>query len=128
MEIHEKKTMTCIICPMGCQLEVTKLSGAGEVPSYSVTGNACKRGKAYAYKELTNPERTLTCTVQVSGGASRLVPAKSKTEVPRDMQLECMEVIKRLCVPAPVRAGDVLCEDILNTGADIVACDDVAAV
>lgn len=118
--------MTCIICPMGCQLEVTKLSTAA--PAYSVTGNACKRGEAYAYKELTNPERTLTCTVQVSGGASRLVPAKSKTEVPRDMQLECMEVIKRLCVPAPVRAGDVLCEDILNTGADIIACDDVASL
>lgn len=112
---------------MGCQLEVTKTSGNGEAVAYAVAGNACKRGEEYARKELTNPERTLTCTVQVAGGAGPLVPAKSKSEIPRDMQLECMEVIKRLCVKAPVRAGDVLLEDILNTGADIIACDDIAA-
>ncbi|MBQ9494853.1 MAG: DUF1667 domain-containing protein [Treponema sp.] len=127
MEPNEKTTMTCIICPMGCQLEVTKTSGNGETAAYAVAGNACKRGEEYACKELTNPERTLTCTVQVAGGVGPLVPAKSKTEVPRDMQLECMEVIKRLCVNAPVHAGDVLVEDILNTGADIIACDDMCA-
>lgn len=125
METNEKNTMTCIICPMGCQLEVTKIQGADESASYSVTGNACPRGEQYAKKELTNPTRTLTCTVAVTGGTRRLVAAKSKIEVPRDLQLECMQVIRRLSVKAPVHTGDVLCEDILNTGADIIACDDV---
>jgi|SRR5574344_482806 CxxC motif-containing protein len=127
MEQNEKKTMTCIICPMGCQLEVTKVSAAGEPPKYAVTGNSCPRGEKYAQKELTDPTRTLTCTVAVHGGTMRLVPAKSKTEVPRDLQLSCMEVIKRISVKAPVHAGDVLCEDILGTGADIIACTDVSA-
>lgn len=125
MEQNEKKIMTCIVCPMGCQLEVTKLSAQGEPPMFSVTGNACPRGEKYAQKELTNPTRTLTCTVAVKGGKVHLVPAKSSTEVPRDMQLSCMEVIKRLAVQAPVCAGDVLYEDILGTGADIIACIDV---
>jgi CxxC motif-containing protein len=127
MEINEKKPMTCIICPMGCQLEVTRISVLDESPVYSVTGNACIRGEQYAKKELTNPTRTFTCTVAVTGGIRRLVAAKSKIEVPRDLQLECMQIIRRLSVKAPVHAGDVLCEDILNTGADIIACDDVEA-
>lgn len=118
--------MTCIICPMGCQLEVTSIQEAGEPPSYSVTGNSCPRGEQYAQKELTNPTRTLTCTVAVTGGTRRLVAARSKNEVPRDLQLECMQVIRRLSVRAPVKTGDVLCADILSTGADIIACDDVA--
>jgi CxxC motif-containing protein len=125
MENNEKNTMTCIICPMGCQLEVTKISEVNGKSEYSVTGNACTRGESYARKELTNPTRTLTCTVAVNGGVRRLVPAKSKTEIPRDMQLECMQVIRRLSVYAPVHEGDILVEDILNTGADIIACDDV---
>ncbi|MFA6856346.1 MAG: DUF1667 domain-containing protein [Treponema sp.] len=125
MEINERKTMTCIICPMGCQLEVTRIQETGEIPAYSVTGNTCPRGEAYAQKELTNPTRTLTCTVAVRGGIRCLVAAKSKIEVPRDLQLACMQVIRRISVKAPVKTGDVLYEDILNTGADIVACDDV---
>src|SRR5574344_3079523 len=123
----EKAAMTCIICPMGCQLEVTNTAEAGKRPVYAVTGNTCPRGEKYAQKELTDPTRTLTCTVAVHGGTMRLVPAKSKTEVPRDLQLSCMEVIKRISVKAPVHAGDVLCEDILGTGADIIACTDVSA-
>ena len=119
-----KISMTCIICPMGCQLEVTKDSESGII---CVTGNSCKRGDAYAKKELTNPTRTLTCTVQVTNGKAVLVPAKSQGEVPRDMQLSCMEVIKRISVSAPIHAGDILYEDILNTGANIIACDDVMA-
>jgi|WetSurMetagenome_2_1015567.scaffolds.fasta_scaffold545664_1 CxxC motif-containing protein len=123
----EKKILTCIICPMGCQLEVTEETGSGTHSSYSVTGNSCSRGAQYAQKELTNPTRTLTCSVAVRHGVRRLVPAKSVPDVPRDRQLECMEVIRRLSAEAPVHTGDVLCADILNTGADIIACDDIPA-
>jgi Uncharacterized protein with conserved CXXC pairs len=112
---------------MGCQLEVTAVQNADGNPEFSVTGNACSRGVQYAQKELTDPTRTLTCTVAVTGGTRRLVAAKSRSEVPRDLQIECMQIIRRLSVQAPVHTGDVLCEDILNTGADIIACDDVDA-
>src|SRR5574344_305557 len=106
MEIHENKTMTCIICPMGCQLDVTRVPAENGKIEFSVTGNTCPRGEKYAQKELTNPTRTLTCTVAVRNGVHRLVSAKTNNEVPRDMQLKCMEVVKRLSVAAPVFAGD----------------------
>ena len=42
----EKRTLTCINCPLGCQIEVTLDGGAVQ----SITGNTCKRGAEYAEK------------------------------------------------------------------------------
>ena len=43
----ETKKLTCIVCPMGCPLEVT-LEGGNIL---SVTGNTCPRGEKYAREE-----------------------------------------------------------------------------
>ena len=59
----EKRILTCIGCPMGCQLEVTLEKGAFA----SVTGNTCKNGARYAQKEVTDPRRIVTTTVRVEG-------------------------------------------------------------
>lgn len=115
------KSMTCIVCPMGCQLQIAK-DNSGNI---TVTGNTCPRGAKYALKELACPTRTLTCTVKVAGGARPLTAAKSNKEVPRDRQTECMSVVRRAFVNAPVKAGDVLIPDILGTGADIIAVENV---
>ena len=55
----EEKKLICIGCPLGCEL--CAVLERGEV--ISVTGNTCKRGDAYARKELVSPERTVTSTV-----------------------------------------------------------------
>lgn len=57
------RNLTCIGCPMGCQL-TAELAG-GEV--VSVRGNTCARGEAYARKECTHPARTVTGTVRCEG-------------------------------------------------------------
>ena len=54
----EERTLTCIGCPMGCQVSVQM--GAGKI--LSVTGNTCPRGDAYAREEVTAPARTVTST------------------------------------------------------------------
>ena len=56
MEVRE---LTCIGCPLGCQLTVTM--GNDEI---KVEGNTCPRGEAYAKKEVTNPTRIVTSTVR----------------------------------------------------------------
>ena len=131
----EPKTahLTCIICPMGCQLEVTLPEGytaqsarTTDPALFAVSGNACPRGDSYARKELTAPERTLTCTVAVSGGSRPLVSAKTDGEVPKEKLLACMQEVRRLTVAAPVHAKDVLISDILHTGVDLIACEDIA--
>ena len=44
------QNLTCIICPRGCALTVTKGEG-----SLTVAGNSCPKGKQYAIEECTNP-------------------------------------------------------------------------
>ena len=56
------RNLTCIGCPMGCQL-TAELAG-GEV--VSVRGNTCARGEAYARKECKDCWAKLYC----SGGCA----------------------------------------------------------
>lgn len=113
--------MTCIICPMGCTMEVTTEGEGANRRVLSVTDNGCKRGPEYVSKELLNPTRTLTTTIKVENGALKVVPVKTAGEVPKNMLMQCMEVIRRTTVKAPVKTGDTLLCDILGTGVNIIA-------
>ena len=92
---------------------------SGEV--VSVTGNTCKRGDAYARTECTHPVRSLATTVKVSGGIHNVVPCKSKGALPKEKIMDCMKAIADVEVKAPVKLGDVLIENICDTGINIVA-------
>ena len=113
----ETRNVTCIQCPMGCL--VTVEMEAGEI--VSVSGNTCKRGEAYARKELTHPTRILTSTVRVLGGVLPVVSVKTSVDIPKEYIEKVMGEINKMRVSAPVQIGDVLLEDIAGTGADIIA-------
>ena len=119
------KNLTCIICPMGCQLEAAVKKVDPDDVQITVTGNACKRGEEYAKKELTLPMRTLTCTVCVKNGKRPLVSAKTKGEIPKDLLLDAMQYVRRLVINAPVTAGQVIDFDFLQTGVPLVAVEDI---
>ena len=114
----EKRELVCVACPLGCGITVS-IGDNGEV--LEVTGNTCKRGDAYARNEVTAPARSLTTTVRVDGGKAYVVPVKSAGPLPKGMMFQCMEVINKASVKAPVKIGDVVIKDILGTGVDIVA-------
>lgn len=57
----EQKELTCIGCPMGCNITVFVENGRVE----NISGNHCKIGEEYARSEVTNPVRTLTSTIAV---------------------------------------------------------------
>ena len=122
----EKLSLTCIICPMGCSMEVeVETNASGQKKVLSVKDNGCKRGEQYAAKEVHNPTRTLTTTIKVEGGELPLVPVKTAGEVPKASLLQCMEVVRRASCKAPVKRGDVLIYDLLGTGVNVVACADI---
>ena len=122
----EKLSLTCIICPMGCSMEVeVETNSSGQKKVLSVKDNGCKRGEQYAAKELQNPTRTLTTTIKVEGGELPLVPVKTAGEVPKASLLQCMEVVRRASCKAPVKRGDVLIYDLLGTGVNVIACADI---
>jgi CxxC motif-containing protein len=121
MEIRE---LTCINCPLGCQLKVT-MEGKEVV---SVEGNTCKRGDTYARKEVTNPTRIVTSTVKVSGGKVPMINVKTQNDVPKDKIFECVRALKGVTIQAPVRIGDVVVANVAGTGVNIVAAGNVDAV
>ena len=117
----EKRILTCIGCPLGCA--ITAVPGA---EGFDISGYTCKRGLEYAKKELTRPERTVTSTVRVSGGKANVVSVRTATDIPKDAIFTVMEAINALVVPAPVKIGDVLCENIAGTGVALTATKAVA--
>ena len=117
----EKRNLTCIGCPMGCQITV---EFDGDKIS-RVTGNSCAVGDKYARKEVTHPERTVTSTVVVTGGDRERLSVKTKGNIPKDLIFDCMREINRTSVSAPVRIGDVVIHDVCGTGVDVVATRNV---
>lgn len=117
----EQKNLTCICCPLGCQITVELENNA----VVSVTGNTCKRGDDYARKEVTSPTRIVTSTVKVVGGNANTVSVKTKTDIPKDKIFDCIKVLKNITLHAPVHIGDIVLENIADTGADIVVTKDV---
>ena len=113
--------LTCIGCPLGCPLTVS-LEG-NEVTD--VKGNTCPKGEAYAKKEVTNPTRIVTSTVRVSGGSCPMVCVKTASDIPKDKIFECVEALKDIIVPAPVKIGDVILKDVAGTGVDVIAARNV---
>ena len=113
--------LICIGCPLGCPLTV-EMEG-NEVKS--VAGNTCPRGDAYAKKELTNPTRIVTSTVRVAGGKLAMVSVKTQSDIPKDKIFDCVKALKDVEVPAPVKIGDVIVENIAGTGVNVIATKNV---
>lgn len=117
----EIRKLTCIGCPMGCELTVEMENG--EV--ISVTGNTCKRGAVYAEKEVTAPTRIVTSTIRVSGGTFAMLPVKTAADIPKDKIFDCVKALKGVNVSAPVAIGDVVLENAGDTGVPFIATRDV---
>lgn len=114
--------LTCICCPMGCTVSLD-LEGGDIV---RVSGNSCKRGGEYARQECIAPVRVITATVPLRGGSLARVPVKTARPVPKERIFDVMDAIRAITAEAPVRTGDVLCADIADTGAPLVATRDAA--
>lgn len=117
----EQRELTCIGCPMGCQLTVTVAEGAAR----QVEGNACPRGEQYAREEVSRPVRMVTSTVPVRGGEIPRVSVKTAA-VPKEAVFAVMAQIHTLTLDAPVQAGQVLLPDAAATGVPLVATKTVA--
>lgn len=115
----ETRNLTCINCPLGCQIEV-KMEGNEVV---SVTGNTCPRGENYARKEVVNPKRIVTSSVRVSGSETGAVTVSCKTasDIPKGKIFDVVKDIKGVTIPCPVHIGDVVKADVAGTGVDMIA-------
>ena len=117
----ETRNLICIGCPMGCPLTVELENGAVA----RVTGNTCPRGDAYARKEVTHPTRIVTSTVRVEGGTLPVVSCKTRTDIPKGKIFDVARALKTVTVPAPVTIGQVLVDNVADTGVEIIATKNV---
>ena len=109
------KQLTCIGCPMGCQLTATIENGAVT----AVEGNTCPQGEKYARKECVAPVRTVTGTVRLRDG--RMLSVRTASEIPKEQVMAAAAAIAAVHPAAPVAIGDVILPDVCGTGVDVVA-------
>lgn len=120
MPDSETKIITCIGCPSGCQVEVTKIGD-----QFKVEGNECKRGEEYAIEEFKAPKRILTTTLQVQDGILPLIPVRSNNPLPKERIFDCMDYLSKIKISAPIKMGDILVTNILNLDVNIIASRDL---
>ncbi len=107
-----KKEMICIVCPVGCHLEIDE--------NLKVQNNKCKRGEVYAKKEILNPTRMLTSTVRINSKHQARVSVKTTDAIPKQSMFKIMEMLDDVALEVPVNLGDVVIKNVLDTGIDIV--------
>ena len=125
--VTETLQFNCTTCPSECLLtvEVERDANGTVVAVHSVTGNSCSRGDKFAHQELICPMRVLTSTVAVSGGDEALLPVRTADAIPLALHAQAMDLIRGLVVEAPIRMGNVVLPNLLNTDIDLIASMDI---
>jgi CxxC motif-containing protein len=108
--------LLCIVCPKGCEMDITESDGILKFPK-----GICVRGQAYAKQEIYNPCRVLTTTVELQGSDVAMLPVRTEAPIVKGKLVEAMNQIARLKVSVPVRRGDVVCENVAGTGIKLIA-------
>ena len=114
MNIRE---LTCIGCPMGCQLRATLEDGVVT----AVTGNTCPRGREFAVSEMTAPKRTICSTVRTAFPDAPVLPVRVSADIPKDRIFDVMDALKTVTVSERIGRGDVVIPNVLGLGVDVIA-------
>lgn len=116
--------LICVTCPRGCALKV--IHEGNNI--LEVTGATCKRGWDYALSELTDPRRMVASSVKVINGLHPLVPVYTAKAFPKPLILELADSLRKVEVKAPIKINQVIVENILGSGIDILASRDMPAL
>lgn len=117
---QEPLDIICVACPKGCRLEARRENG-----EILVANAGCKRGKEYAIGEITDPRRMVASTVRVKHGIHPLIPVYTQSPFPKGLINDLLAEIRRVQIEAPVKVGQVIIKDALNTGIDVLASRDI---
>lgn len=101
----------CIMCPMGCSLEITE---DGE--EIKVSGNSCLRGVEYGKNEIKNPVRIITSVIKLK---NKMASVKTTNPIPKSKILDCQKEIAKIKVD-DAKVGDIVLSNILGLNSNIV--------
>jgi len=111
-----KHKMTCICCPMGCELNIDDTDP--EHPA--VSGNRCPRGAAYGREEMLDPKRTVTAVVHSNSGSVPYIPVRTDKPLAKALIPELLQQLYLKDVQVPVKNGDVLLANYRGTGINVI--------
>ena len=114
---REKKHFTCVICPIGCEIDAEVENGN----LVSMEGNKCKKSEEFVLQELKEPMRVLTTTVRIRGAKWAMLPVRTDTPIPKRLFFDVMDDLANLELRAPVNVADVIVTNVHGTGANIIA-------
>ncbi len=114
------KTLTCIVCPIGCRISVDMQDG-----KYAYSGNRCARGLEFAQAEMTAPMRCLTTTVRTAFPELPALPVKTSGEIPKKMIPGLIQALARIVVYERIGIGEPVAADIPGCGCDVTATSDL---
>ncbi len=115
------KVIRCIVCPTGCEIKALK----GDDDKVSFDGYTCKRGLEYAEQEYFEPKRILTTTIRVEDGILPLIPVRTDVPILKEKLNDTLKIIAKTKVKTPIKMGDILIENVLDLGANIIASRDL---
>lgn len=75
--------------------------------------------------DYNNKSGILTTLVRIKGSKYNVVPVKSSKPIDKKLWIECSKALSRIYVGAPIKIGDIVCKNILNTGVDIICTKNV---
>ncbi|NCA67211.1 MAG: DUF1667 domain-containing protein [Clostridia bacterium] len=108
----------CIMCPMGCPLEITE---SGNV--IVVKGNTCKRGTDYGVQEYSAPKRVVTSLVHTETG--KVVSVKTAELIDKKIIFNVLDALKNIRIKLPIKIGDVIIHNVCGSGVNIVATSSI---
>ena len=114
------RLFTCIVCPVGCEIEVSYEESSDGPVITEINGANCVRGRAYVESELLNPLRTVTSSVRVIGGSLPLTSVRLTAPIPRGRMMDVIAELRKVRIEAPVLIGQVIIRDILGSGSDVI--------
>lgn len=113
------KKFVCVQCPVGCKLTVEIKDNENSI--IKVEGNKCNRGIEYAKDEIEDPKRILTTSIKVIDGELPLVSVKTDKPIPKKYISTIMKIIKNYEIKAPIKRGDIIIKNIIDTDINIIA-------
>ena len=113
----ENFEVICLVCPLACNITLT-IEGEDIV---DITEFQCKKGKEYALQEYKSPQRVLTATVKTTDKTKPLLPVRTTTPIPKKLLIPCMRILAQRKIDSSVKIGQVIVENIMDTGVDVVA-------
>jgi len=116
--MNKMQEIICIICPLSCQIKIR----VKNKKIIFLEGNKCRRGREYVKQEFYNPQRVLATTIKVKNSDSfPLLSVRTDKSIPKGKLRECMQYLANIKVEAPIKIGQVIVSNILNTGTNVIA-------